>query len=72
MYILQYINLNVQKLFWEVNIMYADFVKYALSNFRSPNQYTISIDLLSIRISIRIISIRISKQSKHRDEQAKG
>ena len=25
-------------------------VKYALINFRSPNQYTISIDLLSIRI----------------------
>ena len=43
------------------------FVKYALINFRSPNQYTISIDLLSIRISIRIISIKqtsivISKQ----------
>ena len=29
------------------------FVKYAFINFRSPNQYTISIDLLSIRISIR-------------------
>ena len=48
------------------------FVKYALINFRSPNQYTITIDLLSIRISIRITSIRISKQSKHRDQQAKG
>ena len=49
------------------------FVKYALINFRSRNQYTISIDLLSIRISIRIIRIiRISKQSKHRDQQAKG
>ena len=43
------------------------FVKYELINFRSPNQYTISIDLLSIRISIRI-----SKQSKHKDQQAKG
>ena len=72
MYILQYINLNFQKLFWEVNILYAIFVKYALINFRSPNQYTISIDLLTIRISIRITSIRISKQSKHRDQQAKG
>ena len=48
------------------------FVNYALMNFRSPNQYTISIDLLSIRISIRIISIRINMQSKHRDQQAKG
>ena len=45
---------------------------YAVFNFRSTNQYTISIDLLSIRISIRIISIRISKQSKHRDQQGKG
>ena len=51
--------------------MYAVFVKYALINFRSPNQYTISVDLLSITISIRIISINISKQSKHRDQQAK-
>ena len=41
--------------------------KYALINFRSPNQYTFFIVLLSIRISIRI-----SKQSKHRDKQAKG
>ena len=72
MYIIQYINLNFQKLFWEVNILYAVFVKYALINFRSPNQCTISIDLPSIRISIRIISIRISKQSKHRNQQAKG
>ena len=45
------------------------FVKFALINFRSPDQYTISIDLLSIRISIRIISIVVSK---HRDQQAKG
>ena len=52
--------------------MYAFFVNYALINFRSHNQYTISIDLLSIRISIRVSSIRISKQSKHRDQQAKG
>ena len=44
MYILQYINLNFQKLFWEINIMYAVFGKYALINLRSPNQYTISID----------------------------
>ena len=72
MNIIQYINLNFQKLFREVNILYAVFVKYALINFRSPNQYTLSIDLLSIRISIRIISIRISKQSKHGDQQAKG
>ena len=67
MYILQYIILNFQKLFWEVSILHAVFWPYALVNFRSPNQYTISIDLLSIRISIRIISIRISNQSKHRD-----
>ena len=68
MNILQYINLNLQKLFWEVNILYAVFfIKYALINFRSPNQYTISIDLLSIRINISI-----SKQSKYRDQQAKG
>ena len=72
MYILEYINLYFQKLFWEVNIVHAVFVKYSLINIRSPNQYTISIDLLSFRISIRIISIRISKQSKHRDQQAKG
>ena len=26
MYILQYINLNFQKLFWEVNILYAVFL----------------------------------------------
>ena len=32
MYILQYINLNFQKLFLEVNILYAVFVKYALPN----------------------------------------
>ena len=43
------------------------FVKYTLINFRSPNQYKIRIDLLSITISIRI-----SKQSKHRHMQAKG
>ena len=67
MYILQYINFNFQKLFWEVKILHAVFVKYALIYFRLPNQYTISIDLLSIRISIRI-----SKQSKQRDQQAKG
>ena len=48
------------------------FVKYALINFRSTYQNTISIDLLSIRISIRIIGIRISKQRKHRVQQAKG
>ena len=42
-YILQYINLNFQKLVREVNILYAFFVKYALNNFRSPNQYTISL-----------------------------
>ena len=73
MNILQYINLDFQKLFWEDNILYAVFfVKYALINFRSPNQYTISINLLSIRISIRITSIRISKQSKHRDQEALG
>ena len=48
------------------------FVKYALANVRLPNQYTVNIDLLSIRISIRIISIRISKQRKHRDQQGKG
>ena len=44
-------------------------VKYALINIRSHYQYTYSIDLLSIRISIRILSIRMSK---HRDQQAKG
>ena len=64
--------LKFSKLVWEVNIWYVAFVKYALINFRSPYQYTISIDLLSIKISIRIISIRIGKQSKHRDQQAKG
>ena len=41
------------------------FLKYALINFWSPNHYTISIDLLPSRI-------RISKQCKHRDQQAKG
>ena len=48
------------------------FVKYALITFRSSNQYTISIDILSIRSSIRIISIGISKQSKHKYQEAKG
>ena len=53
MYISQYINLNFQKIFWKVNILYGSFfVKYVLINFRSSNQYT---------------SIRISKQSKHMD-----
>ena len=49
----------------EVSILYAVFVldKYALINFRSPDQFTISIDLLSIRISIRIINTRICSQS---------
>ena len=52
----------------EVSILYAVFVldKYALiKNFRSPDQFTTSIDLLSIRISIRIINTRICSQSKH-------
>ena len=44
------------------------FVKYALTNVRFPNQYTISIDLLSIGIDKRINSIKISK---HRDQQGK-
>ena len=73
MYNLQYIILYFQKIFLEGNIVYVcSDVKKALINFRSPNQYTISIDLLSIRISNRIISIRTSKQSKHKDQQAKG
>ena len=65
MYILQYIDLNFQKLFCELNILYTVFVKYALMNSRSPYQYIITIDLHSIRISIRInkqASIGISKQ----------
>ena len=33
------------------------FVKFASINFRSPYQCTISIDLLSIRISIRKIKL---------------
>ena len=45
MYILQYMNLIFQTIFWEVNILYAVFVKYALIDFRSLNQYTISINL---------------------------
>ena len=72
MYVFQCINLNCQTLFWEVNIVYTVFVKYASINVLSPYQYTIGIDLLSIRNSIRIISIRISKENKHRDQQAKG
>ena len=48
-----------KKSFWRLIFFMLFFVKYALINFRSPNQYTISIDLLSIRISIKIISIRI-------------
>ena len=67
---LQYINLNFQNSFGRLIFCMLFFVKYVLLNFRSPNQYTISIDLLSIRISIRIISIWIIKQSKHRDQQA--
>ena len=47
--------------------MYAVIVKYDYST-----GHLISIDLLSIKIGIRIISIRISKQSKHRDQQVKG
>ena len=39
------------------------FVKYAFINFLSPNQYTISIDLLLIRIG---------KQSKQKNAQAKA
>ena len=45
------------------------FLKYTLFNFWSPYHYTIRIDVLSIRISIMIISIMISKQSKHWDQQ---
>ena len=55
MYILQHIILNFRKPVWEVNILYGVFVKYAFINFRSHNQYT---NLLSVRISMRIISIR--------------
>ena len=64
MYILKYINLNFQKLCLEV--LYASFfgVKYALINFRSPNQYTISIDLLSIRMDQ-------NQDNQHQDKQAK-
>ena len=43
-------------IYWILMLFY---VKYVLTNFREPNQYTISFDLLSKRISIRI-----SKQSK--------
>ena len=40
MYILQYIILNFQKPFLEVNILYTGFfMKYTLINFLSPNQY---------------------------------
>ena len=66
MYISQYIIVNFQKSFWVNNCMLF-FVKYASINFRSPNNYTISIDLPSIRIGIRI-----GKQSKHKNAQARG
>ena len=44
---------NIQKIVLEVNILYAVFIKYALINVLLPDQYTISIDLHSIQISIR-------------------
>ena len=46
-----------------LNAVFVRIIKIALFNFRLPNQYTISIDLLSIMIS---------KQTKHEDQQAKG
>ena len=68
-----YFTMHQFKLFknsiWRLIFSVLFFIKYALINIRSHNQYTYSIDLLSIRISIRIISISISK---HRDQQAKG
>ena len=51
----------------KLNIPNAVFVvEYALINIRSPNYNSINIDLVSIRICIRIISTMISKQSKRR------
>ena len=44
------------------------FATYELITFRSPNQYTISIDLLSIRISYLHDNQNQNKQGK----QAKG
>ena len=52
---------------WRLIFCKRTFVKCALFNFRSLNQETISIDVLSIRISIRI-----SNQNMLRDQQAKG
>ena len=52
---------------WRLIFCKRTFVKCALFNFRSPNQETISIDVLSIRISIRI-----SNQNMLKDQQAKG
>ena len=40
-------------------------------NFWSSNLHTISINLLSIRMYIRIVIISIGKQRKHRYQQGK-
>ena len=45
-----------QKLFSEVNILNDVFVKYALINFLLHHEYTISVYLLSIKISINVSS----------------
>ena len=52
---------------WRLIFCKRTLVKCALFNFLSPNQETISIDVLSIRISIRI-----SNQNMLRDQQVKG
>ena len=54
-----------KKIVLEVNIVKSVFVHYALINFRSLNKYAISIELLSVRISIKVTNISwLSKQSK--------
>ena len=52
---------------WRLIFCKRTFVKCALFNFWSPNQETISIDVLLIRISIKV-----SNQNMLRDQQAKG
>ena len=68
MYILQYF-IFFKQYFLEDTILYAVFVKYALINIRLPNQYTISIDLLSIYFLQ--FTLYFHQSNQHQGKQAK-
>ena len=54
----------------KVNILYDILVENRIINFRLSYQHTMGTDLRSIRIGIRLINIRICKQSQQHEQQA--